>query len=197
MAWSHPEQKEIFDLDEFIRVFDFADMKAVGPAFDLVKLSWMNGEYVRRLKVEGFRLKVEGYLREFNIEAYELVQKNKVLFEKSLPLVQERIKKLSEYWELSKFYYERPTEYEIDVVQYKDQLAATHAKLQTLSEWKAEKIGEVMQGVCEELEMKRSEYFMMMRVTITGRKISPPLNESMELLGREECLQRILPHLLP
>jgi glutamyl-tRNA synthetase len=69
--------------------------------------------------------------------------------------------------------------------------------LQTLSEWKAEKIGEVMQGVCEELEMKRSEYFMMMRVTITGRKISPPLNESMELLGREECLQRILPHLLP
>jgi len=192
MAWSHPDQKEIFSLEEFIRVFDFADMKAVGPAFDLVKLSWMNGEYVRRLQVEGFRLKVVGYLREFNMEAYELVEKNKDVFKKSLPLVQERIKKLSEYWELSKFYYERPTRYEIDVVQYKDQLAITHAKLQALSEWNAEKVGGVMQGACEELNMKKSEYFMMMRVAITGRKISPPLNESMELLGKEECLQRIL-----
>ena len=48
-----------------------------------------------------------------------------------------------------------------------------------------------MQGVCEELKMKKSEYFMMMRVAITGRKISPPLNESMELLGKEECLLRV------
>lgn len=186
MAWSHPEQKEMFDLDEFVRVFDFADMKAVGPAFDLVKLSWINGEYIRNLPFTIFKLQVEQYLKEFNTGAYELVQKNKALFEKSLPLVQERIKKLSEYWELSKFYYERPTEYEIDMTQYADQLQTTYAKLQTLAEWTAEKIGEVMQGVCDELKMKKSEYFMMMRVAITGRKISPPLNESMELLGKEE-----------
>ena len=191
MAWSHPEQKEIFDLDEFIGVFDFADMKAVGPAFDLVKLSWMNGEYIRKIPSSKFQVPIEKHLQEFDAEAYELVQKNKDLFEKSLPLVQERIKKLSEYWELSKLYYEQPAEYEINIVPYKDQLDATHAKLQALSEWNADKIGEVMQGVCEELKMKKSEYFMMMRVAITGRKISPPLNESMELLGKEECLERI------
>ncbi len=191
MAWSHPEQKEIFDLEEFIRVFDFADMKAVGPAFDLVKLSWMNGEYLRKIPSSKFQVPTEIYLKEFNAEAYELVQKNMELFEKSLPLVQERIKKLSEYWELSKFYYVRPMEYEIDMTQYKEQLHITHTKLQDLSDWNAEKIGEVMQGVCEELKMKKSEYFMMMRVAITGRKISPPLNESMELLGKEECMERI------
>ena len=53
-------------------------------------------------------------------------------------------------------------------------------------------IGDAMQSVCDELGMKKSEYFMMMRVAITGKKISPPLNESMELLGREECVERLL-----
>jgi glutamyl-tRNA synthetase len=192
MAWSHPEQKEIFDLEEFIRVFDFADMKAVGPAFDLVKLSWMNGEYIRKIPSSKFKVQSETYLKEFNAGAYELVQKNTELFEKSLPLVQERIKKLSEYWELSKFYYVQPTQYEIGMESYKDQLTTTRAKLQDLSEWTAEKIGEKMLEACTELAMKKSEYFMMMRIAITGCKISPPLNESMELLGKDECMERLL-----
>lgn len=191
MAWSHPDQKEVFKLDEFVQVFDFADMKAVGPAFDLVKLAWMNGEYMRKLPSTEYRAQIEKYLEEFNHEAYELTQKNSELFEKSLPLVKERIKKLSEYWELSKFYYVRPTGHEMDIAQYTEQLRLTHIKLQGLSDWSAEKIGLVMQGVCDELNMKKSEYFMMMRVAITGRKVSPPLNESMELLGREECLSRL------
>ncbi|MBP6994443.1 glutamate--tRNA ligase, partial [Candidatus Woesebacteria bacterium] len=191
MAWSHPDQKEVFDLDEFVRVFDFADMKAVGPAFDLVKLAWMNGEYIRNLQFTALKLQTDNYLKEFNTGAYELVQKSKELFERSLPLVQERIKKLSEYWELSKFYYIRPTEHEIDMAQYTEQLRLTHSNLQDLSDWTAERIGQVMQGVCDELKMKKSEYFMMMRVAITGRKVSPPLNESMELLGKQECLMRL------
>lgn len=191
MAWSHPEQKEMFDLEEFVRVFDFADMKAVGPAFDLTKLGWLNGEYLRGLKVEGLRSNVEKYLKEFNTEAYELVQKHGALFEKSLPLVQERIKTLAEYWDLVKFYFIRPTEYEADLLPYKEKLDATKHTLSSLTDWQSAKIGEVMQGVCDELKMKRSEYFMMMRVAVTGRKISPPLNESMELLGKDECLKRI------
>ncbi len=191
MAWSHPEGKEIFALDEFVRVFDFADLKAVGPAFDLTKLAWMNGEYIRKVQSTEYRVQVENYLKEFNVEAHELIHTNTELFEKSLPLVQERIKKLSEYWELAKFYYSRPTQYEIDLSQYKDQLHTTYTTLETLTDWTAEKIGEAMQGVCTDLGAKRSEYFMMVRVAITGRKISPPLNESMEILGKEKCLRRL------
>jgi len=191
MAWSHPNGKEIFDRQEFVQVFDFADLKAVGPAFDLTKLDWMNGEYVRKFSIINFQLSIDKYLKEYNEEAYKLTQGHLELFEKSLPLVQERIKKLSEYWDLVKFIFIQPTEYEIDMISYKDPIQATNNQLQTLVEWNATKIGEVMQKVCESLGMKRGDYFMMMRVAITGKKISPPLNESMELLGKDDCIARL------
>ena len=56
MGWSHPEQKEIFSLDEFVKVFDLKDVKSVGPAFDPVKLEWMCGEYIRKLPISNFQL---------------------------------------------------------------------------------------------------------------------------------------------
>ena len=63
--------------------------------------------------------------------------------------------------------------------------------LQKLGEWKAELIGISMQEVAKKLGMKNSEFFMLLRVAMTGKKISPPLNESMEILGKEEAVQRI------
>jgi len=191
MAWSHPEGLEVFDMTEFIRVFDFADLKAVGPAFDLRKLEWINGEYMRKAQSSEYKVLIEDYLKEFNTDAYELAQINQELFEKSLPLVRERMKKMSEYWELCRFYFIRPSEYDIDMTPHKDALLLTSSALEHLTVWNAKQIGEAMQTVCETQGMKRSDYFMMMRVAITGRKVSPPLNESMELLGQKECLTRL------
>ncbi len=57
--------------------------------------------------------------------------------------------------------------------------------------WKAETIGEEMQKTARKLDLKNSEFFMLLRVALTGKKISPPLNESMEILGKEECLRRV------
>ena len=191
MGWTHPDQKEIFDRAEFARLFDIKDLKAVGPAFDIKKLEWMNGEYIRAARIENLKLMIEKYLKECKPEASELAQKKSELFEKSLPLVKERIKKLSDYWPMCEFFYVRPMLREFDMKSYSAQLQATSAKLQAVGSWNAMNIGDAMQSVCDELGMKKSEYFMMMRVAITGKKISPPLNESMELLGREECVERI------
>ena len=72
-------------------------------------------------------------------------------------------------------------------------LSVVSRQLSAVSEadWQADKIGKVMQLVATELKMKNSEFFMILRVAITGKKISPPLNDSMEILGKEECLERI------
>lgn len=146
---------------------------------------------MRKAQSSEYKVLIEDYLKEFNTDAYELAQKNRELFEKSLPLVQERMKKLSEYWELCRFYFIRPSEYDIDMALHKDALLLTSSALERLTVWNAKQIGEAMQTVCETHDMKRSDYFMMMRVAITGRKVSPPLNESMELLGKKECLTRL------
>lgn len=182
MGWSHPEGKEIFSLEEFIRVFELKDIKTAGPAFDQVKLEWMNGEYIRKLNVESLKLKV----REFIGSEYD-----EKLIEKTIPLIQERIKKLSDYLPLTEFLFKRPEKYEIDMNKYKDTLKKVGEKIETVTEWKAEKIGEAMQNVATELGMKNSDFFMMLRVAITGKKISPPLNESMEVLGKEESVSRV------
>lgn len=182
MGWSHPEQKEIFNLDEFIKVFDLKDIKSVGPAFDQVKLEWMNGQYIRNSKVKSLKSKVSEYIGNKYPEE---------TIEKTIPLIKERIKKFSDYFTLCEFFFERPKKYEIDLSTKKALLKKMQDALTSISEWKADIIGEKMQALAKKEGVKTGEFFMTLRVAITGKKISPPLNESMEILGKEECLRRI------
>ncbi len=187
MAWSHPDQKEIFTLDEYMRVFDLKDINPSAPIFDVVKLTWMNGEYIRAMDVG----KLKSLLSNFHAGKY-----SNELIEKTIPLVQERIKTLKEYDDYAQFFIEAPKEYEVDISKYSDLFEKTTAALSLLNSWSAQEIGEVMLKVAQELGLKNSEYFMAMRVVITGKKVSPPLNESMELLGKEEVLKRLHPVLV-
>lgn len=182
MGWSHPDQKEIFDLDEFVKVFDLKDIKAVGPTFDLVKLDWMNGQYIRKSKVESLKSKV------LNFYDNKLEEK---LVEKTIPLAQGRMKKLSDYMFLCEFFFKKPDKYGTDLAIKKDLLKKMYNSLIHVEDWQADKIGKNMQDLATKEGVKNSEFFMILRVVITGKKISPPLNESMEILGKEECLQRL------
>lgn len=182
MGWSHPEQKDIFNREEFVRVFDLQRVSPVGPAFDPVKLEWMNGEYIRRMTDEQLNEKI---IQFYNDELpADLVKK-------TIPLVKERIKKLSDYKPLCEFYLARPSVYDVDLSAKKELLQKIADKLQTLQDWTAEAIGEAMMTVAKENEVKNSEFFMMLRVAISGKKITPPLNESMVILGRQECIERV------
>lgn len=182
MGWSHPDQKEIFSQEEFVDKFTLERIQAVGPVFDITKLSWMNGEYIRKLEVKSLEFKV----REFFKGKYP-----EELIEKTVPLIQERIKTLKEYDEYCQFFITTPEKYDIELDKYKEMFHKTADKLEKLETWKADSIGEVMQEVAKSMNMKNSEYFMAIRVAITGRKITPPLNESMEILGKEECTKRL------
>lgn len=182
MAWSHPEQKEIFSLEEYIKVFDLKDIKPVGPIFDPVKLEWMNGEYIRAMSM--------GQLAD-SIFKFQKGKYSKELIEKTIPLVQERIKTLKEYDDYCRFFIEKPQQFELDLKKYTDVLNKVNDSLEIVTPWIASSIGEAMQGVAQTAGMKNSEFFMMLRVVMTGKKITPPLNESMEILGKKECLQRI------
>ncbi len=182
MGWSHPEGKEIFSLEEYIRVFNIKDIQTTAPVFDLVKLEWMNGEYIRNLKFEILNSKIQEYIGN---------NYDKKIVEKTIPLVRERLKKLSDYLPLTEFLFKAPEAYEISLEKYKDVLRNVKKTLESIDEFTAQKIGEAMAGVAKESGLKNSEFFQMLRVAITGKKISPPLNESMEILGKEECLKRV------
>jgi len=182
MGWSHPEGKEIFDLEEYIRVFDIKDIQTTAPVFDQVKLEWLNGMYIRELKAESLKSKVCDYIGN----TYD-----QTIVEKSIPLIRERIKKLYDYIPLTEFLFSAPKAYDIPLEKYKITLTQVSEELKLLNEFTAQKIGEAMMNVAKNAGYKNSEFFQMLRVAITGRKVSPPLNESMEILGKEECLKRI------
>ncbi len=182
MGWSHPKGKEIFTLDEYVKLFDMKDVQTTAPIFDPVKLEWMNGEYIRKTQ----KSKLKSQILEF--------YKNKLpenIVEKTIPLVQERIKKLSDYLPLCEFFFKRPEKYELDLSSKKDILRKMVETISEIKKWKATAIGETMQNLAQKLGIKNSEFFMILRVAISGKKITPPLNESMEILGKEECIKRI------
>lgn len=182
MGWSHPKQKEFFDLTEFISVFDLKDMQPVGPVFDLVKLEWINGEYIRKFDPDVLTNKIFLYYHE----KYPLEK-----IRKTIPLIQERIKKLSDYLPLCEFFFKAPSEYQLDLKSHKKILKKTHDVLAKITNWKAEVIGEKLQKLAFDEKLKNADFFMWVRVAITGKKVTPPLNESMEILEKKESLARL------
>lgn len=182
MGWSHPKQKEFFDMEEFIKVFDLKDMQAVGPVFDITKLEWLNGEHIRNLDSEDLTQRIISFIGESY--DHEIVRK-------TIPLIRERIKKLTDYLPLCEFYFKQPQKYQTDLKSHKKLLKAIYDSLNKIKEWGAVGIGETMQKCAQEQKINNSLFFMILRVAITGKKISPPLNESMEILGKKECLERM------
>ena len=183
MGWSHPEEKEIFPLDEYVEKFDLRDAQTTAPIFDPVKLEWMNGTYIRQLTLENLKLKI--------LEFYKDKKLAEDLVEKSIPLIRERIKKLSDYYPLCEFFFKEPTDYEVDLADKKELFGKIYESLAKISDWKANIIGETMVSLAKQLGVKNSEFFMVLRIAVSGKKISPPLNESMEIIGKEKLLKRL------
>lgn len=183
MGWSHPEGKEIFSLEEYVRVFDIKDIQTTAPVFDQVKLEWMNGMYIRNLSDDTLKMKISSF---YNGELSEEI------VGKTIPLVKERLKKLSDYLPLAEFFFKAPLAYEVDLAKYDSVLAAVTKTLGAIDDWTVETLGIQLADLAKSLNMKNNEFFMVLRVAITGKKISPPLNESMVILGKEESLARIV-----
>ena len=182
MGWSHPEGKEIFSLEEYVKVFDIKDVQTTAPVFDPKKLEWMNGEYIRKSQ----NSKLKDQIFNFYEKKYP-----EELIEKTIPLVKERIKKLADYLPMCEFLFKRPESHEIDLQKYSELLPKIKQALIEVNDWKTEIIGAKMVELAKAENIKNGEFFMLLRVLMTGKKISPPLNESMEILGKEECLNRI------
>lgn len=180
LGWSHPEEKEIFSLEEFIKLFDLSRVRAAGPVFDTAKLDWINGEYIRKFKMNnplrGENLKLKIF--EFFDGKYP-----EDVIGKILPLVQDRIKTLKEFESLAGFFFERPkVDKKLFGTKYKEHLSAAIGALE-----KNLPLGETPQRH----GFKTGDFFMDLRIALTGSKFTPPINESITILGKDETLTRL------
>jgi glutamyl-tRNA synthetase len=188
MGWAHPDGKEIFDLKEFIEKFDLKKVQTTGPVFDLRKLEWLSGEYIR--KSEDNKLKLGLY--EFLERKYPPEKIGEIV-----PLVKDRIKKLSDFLPLTEFLFKKPHLDSSLLLSGKSKeevekaLALFVFRVEKIKDWKKEDLEKEGRGTADELGVKAADLFMLLRIALTGRTISPPLFETMEVLGREEAMQRL------
>ncbi|MFH1896099.1 MAG: glutamate--tRNA ligase [bacterium] len=188
LGWSHPEGREFFTLEEFAEKFDLKDLSSVGPVFDLQKLEWLNGEWIRFLPLEKLQNHVESYAkftgRTLPGEALP----------KLLGLARERMVKLADFFTLCEFLDEE--KFESNLAQNKDQIKLSQDQIEkvatNLSEienWQAESIKKVL---FESLgEAKKRDYFVSLYSLITGKPVGLPLFESMAILGQDKVLKRL------
>ena len=234
MGYSHSAGKEIFTLDEMLADFDPKRISTGGPVFDLEKLTWLNGEWIRRLDpavlagriVEHYRrppapplpLPEAGVAPEGAASAPPPAAPDAVrawlargdakrrdvdfpaIVARTVPLVRERIRTLAEYAPISAcfFFDTMPAVSAEDLVPKKrtlDEVRAAlgqvRAALKGLSDWTPTSIEAALRGLADASGWKVGDLFAPVRVAVTGSKVSPPLFETIEILGRDLTLARL------
>lgn len=182
-GWSHPQQKDIFTKKEFTKYLELNKIKTSAPVFDFKKLDWINGEYIRQ-KTDTGLIKIIKEFSKLNIPEN--------LWPQIIPLVKARIKKLSDIDNWISFFVKEP---QSDKALYTKEAANQSSKILEVlekSDWKFEIIQQNLLNLVDSTpNWKRAPFFMNLRLAVTGQKISPPLIESMEILGKNKCLERI------
>lgn len=163
MAWSYPDGRDIFSVSEMIREFNLEDVQTTAPIFDVEKLKWMNGKYLKEPDIHDF---YEGKYPEDKVKQI-------------WPLVKDRMKVLTEFETLAGFFFERPEKKEINP-KIVDALENC--------QWNHDAMEKAIRSVAGQ---NAKEAFMELRVAVTGGSVGPPLLESLEILGKEETLARI------
>jgi glutamyl-tRNA synthetase len=188
--WNHPKGKEIFTIDELMELFKIEDIHIMSPIVDLKKLDWINGLWIRSLSDQELIKRLQNYIpQELSLS----------LLTQILPLVKERLVKLSDITGLTTFFYQDPQvdikevlkEAKTDEESLKNYIAATIKAIQEQEKWEVVEIETIMRRIQEEHHLKPRQAFMSLRLCLTGESATPPLFDVMQLLGKDVCVKRL------
>lgn len=176
MGWTHPQEKEIFPLAEFIQLFELNDIRSVGPIFDLTKLTWMNQQYIQ--------MKPDEDLKRLLIDYYpEAEQISDDIFGKLLPLIKTRMKTLKEFADLTKVFFTDP---EFQSLQENESIAAKDLQdaLSIIANWDSDTVFQTMKTVMTRYGLKMPLFYKL----FLGVERGLPLPQILEILGKERSL---------
>ncbi|TAK34987.1 MAG: glutamate--tRNA ligase [Chloroflexota bacterium] len=198
LGWSYDERAEILSREEVVRSFTLERVGKTAAIFNIEKLDWMNGVYIRQLSVDQLADRLMPFL-EAGLPPEAPRPLSREFVEKVVPLIQERLKKLDEAADLTSFLFVEKIRYDPHLLIGKNMTAAEalHAlrisreKLAQSGSFDAAHLESIFRPLAEELKLKPGQLFGILRVATTGRTIAPPLFQTMEVLGRERCSRRI------
>jgi len=193
VGWSYGEDREIFTPEEAFPRFRVEDINPAGTRLPFEKLDWLNGVYIRALSPDDLAAKIKPYLTGAGL----VVDDDRL--RRVVPLIHERVKILSDAVAMADFIFKDSIEVDRDTLLSGAGSAAEMAKalraalvtLGGLADFSHTAQEEAMRALADQLGLKVKDFFGAVRVAVTGRKVSPPLFETMEIVGRERSLARI------
>jgi glutamyl-tRNA synthetase len=196
LGWSPGDDREDVSLQEIADLFDVSRVNSSPARFDMKKLEAINGEKIRRLVLDDFLARSLPFIIEAGVitgspSEVEVVRK-------ALPLIQERIVTLGEVVAMVRFLFGEGIEVEADSLskvsepQAKEVLRSAMSALTPVEKWDEQSIeGALRESLIDAMGLKPRLAFTPVRIAVTGSHISPPLFESLALLGKERTLARI------
>ena len=200
LGWSMGNDVEFFDKEAMAAAFTLERVNPNPARFDLKKCTALNGDWIRALSLESLIARLTPLLHEAGLVDEVPTAAQVALLEAGVPLIQERMETLNQAVAMLSFLLVDPQNFVVDAEDSAavlgpaadSVLAAASAALQDLEPWTTESIQEALRAaLIEGLGIKPKLAFGPVRVAVTGRRVSPPLFESMEILGRDESLSRL------
>jgi len=200
LGWSLSEDEDRFSLAQMAEAFDIARVNPNPARFDLKKCTALNADWIRSISAEDLTERLVPFLADAGLLAAEPTPAQRDLLHRAVPLVHERIETLTQAVPMLAFLFVADDEFAIDPDDAAKQvtpetepvLRAAQKALTGLSTWQTDTIEAALRAaLVEGLGLKPKLAFGPVRVALTGRRISPPLFESADLLGRDRSLARL------
>ena len=198
LGWSLDDKTDVIGREDLVKHFSLERISRTAAVFDIKKLQWMNGFYIRHLSPA------------------ELAERALPCFEKQLPpqvkrpldvgyvsqvvaLQQERAKTLVEFPANSGFFFVDDVDYPLDLLlkggmtreRARELLSASAARLDAVAPFDVASLEPPLRSLAEEVSVKTGDLFGLLRIAVTGRTAAPPLFQTMAVVGRDKCLRRI------
>ncbi len=199
LGWSIGPDRDVFSLEEFTAAFDIADVNPNPARFDQKKAEAINGDHIRMLEPDDFAARIVPYLQDAGVVGEQPTTEERTLIAAAAPLVQERVQLLGDVPGMLGFLFTDEVEYADDALaslpdNAREVLVASVGAVEDVpeSEFTANTVQDALKvALVDALALKARVAYGPLRVAVTGRRVSPPLFESMELLGKAESVRRL------
>ena len=197
LGWHPKDDKEILSVEEMIKIFDYQDIRPSGSVFDVEKLDYFNGYYIRQKNLD----ELVELCRPFFGEIADSRKQTTEYLKKIVKLEQERLKKLSEIGERTEYFFVDELDYDpkmliwkkLTAEEVKKNLEQVYEVLEKIPEenWTSAIIGDALMSHIQAVGGKNGDYLWPMRVALTGKEASPGPFDVAEVLGKAESLERV------
>ena len=179
LGWNPGTSQEIFTFDELVRQFSFDRVQHAGARFDWEKLNWINGEYIRRLDDEELARRLQPFLPKLE----------EATIHRAVPALKTRMTKLADAADLLEYLWTEPPAPPLDA-EAVEFIRTAIAALKDV-EWEPAAIHDKLMAMVEAAGAKPNKVFMPIRLAVTGKKISPPIDYTLALLPKDVAISRL------